>query len=97
MFILAMAIFSIVDDFLNWGDVKELGPNPKLNVSLVNVARKGFKKSVARLLEARSDPNMILAEVLFAGRNKLFMSGPILIFTFHCFWMGSIQDVGLLW
>ena len=40
------------------GDVRELGPNPKLNVPLVNVARVAFKKSVARLLEARSDPNM---------------------------------------
>ena len=38
--------------------MRELGPNPKLNVPLVNVARKAFKKSVARLLEARSDPNM---------------------------------------
>lgn len=40
------------------GDVQELGPNPKLNVPLVNVARKAYKKSVARLLEAGSDPNM---------------------------------------
>lgn len=40
------------------GDVQELGPNPKLNVPLVNVARKAYKKSVARLLEAGSNPNM---------------------------------------
>lgn len=39
-------------------DVRQLGPDPKLNVPLVNVARTAFKKSVARLLEARSDPNM---------------------------------------
>ena len=64
---------NFLHDFLNWGDVKELGPNPKLNVSLVNVARKGFKKSVARLLEARSDPNMILE--VFSRKNHRFMLG----------------------
>ncbi|CAK9056563.1 Poly [ADP-ribose] polymerase 1 (PARP-1) (ADP-ribosyltransferase diphtheria toxin-like 1) (ARTD1) (DNA ADP-ribosyltransferase PARP1) (NAD(+) ADP-ribosyltransferase 1) (ADPRT 1) (Poly[ADP-ribose] synthase 1) (Protein poly-ADP-ribosyltransferase PARP1) [Durusdinium trenchii] len=52
-------------------DVKELGPNPEVNVPLVNVAAKAFQKSVARLLEAGSDPNMK------DGRNATSLCGAL--------------------
>ena len=42
-------------------------PPRQVNVPLVNVAAKAFQKSVARLLEAGSDPNMILTSKTHMG------------------------------